>query len=265
MCSSTNWLGAEGLPCPDAAVHQGFRHCPAPSGPAGRGKGRNLGTPALEKTFAKGLTLLETLVAMEEPASVTRLGNMLGLYKSNVHRLLRTLVDSGYVVQIEDGRYMPSLRLTEMGEAVWAAIDLERLAGPALRDLAAGAGQGLILASAERGGLRVRAVAGPDAGLPAPGSALPMQGSARLLADLLRREGLEDRVLVLPHAGAAGGAGQLCLAPVPDLRLPAPLALGLAAPAGRAQAAEACALAERLAQILSGAGPAIPGRTPVSV
>lgn len=220
----------------------------------------------MEKTFAKGLTLLETLVAMEEPASVTRLGNMLGLYKSNVHRLLRTLVDSGYVVQIEDGRYMPSLRLTEMGEAVWAAIDLERLAGPALRDLAAGAGQGLILASAERGGLRVRAAAGsdagPDAGLPAPGSALPMQGSARLLADLLRREGAEDRVLVLPHAG---GAGQLCLAPVPDLRLPAPLALGLAAPAGRAQAAEACALAERLAQILSGAGPAIPGRTPVSV
>lgn len=209
----------------------------------------------MEKTFVKGLMLLETLVAMEEPASVTRLGNMLGLYKSNVHRLLRTLVESGYVMQVDDGRYMPTLRLAEMGETVWRAGDLGRMAGPALDGIAQGVGCPALLLTAEPGRLRVRA-ASPSAPL-APGAVLPMAKPARLMADLAGNEG-RARAHLLPLA--ASGPGCLCLTPLPDLCLPGPLVLGLVAGDKAGAAALAAGIgrsAEQLAGMLTGAGAAL--------
>ncbi len=216
----------------------------------------------MEKTFAKGLTLMETLVAMQEPASVTRLANMLGLYKSNVHRLLRTLLDSGFVVQVEGGRYMPSLRLTEMGEAVWNSFDLSLLIVPALATVTAESGQPALLLSAERGGFRIRGAVG----ITISGS-LPIQGSARILTDLLRQDAAEVRAVILPLERPDAQTKYLCLVPVPDLSLPAPMGLALiAADEGqaRAMAATACDLAGRLSVVFSGSGPFIAGRAPVS-
>jgi IclR family KDG regulon transcriptional repressor len=46
----------------------------------------------LDKTFVKGLVLLEALAKHERGSGVTELANQLMLNKSNVHRLLQALV-----------------------------------------------------------------------------------------------------------------------------------------------------------------------------
>lgn len=203
----------------------------------------------MEKTFAKGLMLLETLVALEEPASVTRLANLLGLYKSNVHRLLQTLVACGYVVQTAEGRYTPSLRLVEMGGTVWRAVDLAALATPTLREIAAMSGHPAWLLVAEHGGLRVRAASGTGTG-----QAIALRGAGRMLGDLALRP-VHQQATVLALDDAEGR--HLCLATLPDFRLPAPAALGLvAADEGTAAglASRCTALALGLAAALSGPG-----------
>jgi hypothetical protein len=220
----------------------------------------------VEKTFAKGLILLETLIAMEEPTSVTRLANALGLYKSNVHRLLRTLMAAGYVVQIDDGRYMPSLRMTEMGQTAWATLDLGRLAAPALTAIAAATGYPALLLLAERSALRLRAVAGGAGGAPLP-DALALPGAARRLAELLHPATGVGGTLVLPLAGDDPAGRHLCMAPVPDLRLPAQLALALIAPdAATASGLDGTLrdLANGLPDRLTGSGLPQPGLMPVS-
>ena len=216
----------------------------------------------MEKTFAKGLVLLETLVAMQEPSSVTRLANMLGLYKSNVHRLLRTLVENGLVVQVADGRYMPSLRLTELGDAVWSSFDLSPLITPTLAALSIECGHPALVVAGERGGLRVLAAAGVEVS-----GSLPMQGSARVLADLLRRDPGEGRAVVVPMDGADAQTWHLCLVPIGELRLPAPLGFALIAAdesSARALCVIACEMADRLGAVLAGNDAFIAGRTPVS-
>lgn len=215
----------------------------------------------MEKTFAKGLTLLETLVAMGEPTSVTRLANALGLYKSNVHRLLRTLVAAGYVTQVEDGRYMPSLRLTEMGETAWATFDIAPLVAPALAAMAAETGFATALAQVERSALRVRAFARATAQDPAAPAAIPLPRAAQRLAEA------DGAAIVVDAPDEDERAGRVFVATLPDLRLPAPLALVLFAPDGSEVGERrdlARGLAERLSDALTGGGAPLSGRIEVS-
>jgi len=91
----------------------------------------------MEKTFVKGLNLLETLVLSDEPRGVTDLGQDLGLTKSNVHRLLQTLVAKGYVAQ-EPGsdKYGCTLKLWELGSLVADRVELPKISRPYMEGLA---------------------------------------------------------------------------------------------------------------------------------
>lgn len=92
----------------------------------------------MEKTLAKGLRLIETLARLGHPVGVTEAAHALGLQKSNAHRLLRSLAELGYVVQVEEsGRYELTLKLWEMGQRVIARLDIASEATPAMRKLAA--------------------------------------------------------------------------------------------------------------------------------
>jgi len=55
----------------------------------------------MDKTFVKGLRLIEALAASNEPCRVTSLSRDLELTKSNVHRLLMTLAAHGYVRRVD--------------------------------------------------------------------------------------------------------------------------------------------------------------------
>lgn len=69
--------------------------------------GVNRVTQNLNSTFSKGLVLLEAMANSDKSCGVTELARQLSLGKSNVHRLLQTLVHHGYVRQEEDTAATP--------------------------------------------------------------------------------------------------------------------------------------------------------------
>lgn len=90
----------------------------------------------MDKAFLKGLHLLEALVLSDKPRGVTDLARDLGLTKSNVHRLLRTLMQRGLVQQDPStGRYSCTLKLWEWGVLLSERIEIKDLARPHLIDL----------------------------------------------------------------------------------------------------------------------------------
>ena len=88
-------------------------------------------------TFRKGLSLIEALALSERPRGVTELATELGLAKSQVHGLLQTLAERGYVRQDGDsGRYGCTLRLWEYGALVADRLDVRGVAASHLESLA---------------------------------------------------------------------------------------------------------------------------------
>jgi DNA-binding IclR family transcriptional regulator len=88
----------------------------------------------MDKTLAKGLTVLEALVRSEGPCGVSDLAASLGMSKSNAHRLLNTLVDTGFVMSA-NGRYSPTLKVWELGARIIRTYDVRALARPAMTRL----------------------------------------------------------------------------------------------------------------------------------
>lgn len=91
----------------------------------------------MNSTFSKGLALLEVMADSEKSCGVTELAKELELGKSNVHRLLQTLMLHGYVRQEEDtGRYELTSKIWELGAKVFQRLDLRREAMPYMELLA---------------------------------------------------------------------------------------------------------------------------------
>lgn len=90
----------------------------------------------MEKTLAKGLAVLEALLLCAEPAGVSEIAQMLGISKSNAHRLLRTLLELGFV-DSRDGRYWATLKVWELGSQVIKRYDVRDHARPLMIQIAA--------------------------------------------------------------------------------------------------------------------------------
>ncbi|MCC7272897.1 MAG: IclR family transcriptional regulator [Alphaproteobacteria bacterium] len=91
------------------------------------------------KTLLKGLRLIESLVQMNGQCGVSELSRELRLPKSNVHRVLETLVEGGYARNDPaTGRYSLTLRLWELGSCLVSRVELRPVAAPHLRALARG-------------------------------------------------------------------------------------------------------------------------------
>ncbi|ALL68412.1 transcriptional regulator, IclR family [Paraburkholderia caribensis MBA4] len=70
----------------------------------------------MDTTILKGLTVLERLAESDQPRGVTELSRQMNLTKSNVQRVLSTLVELGYAQKDPaTGRYGPTLRMWEFG------------------------------------------------------------------------------------------------------------------------------------------------------
>ncbi|VCU68505.1 Transcriptional regulator KdgR [Pigmentiphaga humi] len=90
----------------------------------------------MEKTLIKGLDVLEALALSEQPRGVTELAGELGLTKSNVHRLLQTLVHRGFARQDSEAeRYSCTLRLWELGAMIAERVELAQVAQSFMREL----------------------------------------------------------------------------------------------------------------------------------
>lgn len=90
----------------------------------------------MDSTVAKGFRVVELLARAGEPLRLSAMAEQLGLQKSNVHRLLATLTDLGYVMrEAGTGRYMLTLRVWELGASVLAMHPAKRAAAPYMQEL----------------------------------------------------------------------------------------------------------------------------------
>ncbi len=89
----------------------------------------------MDTTVVKAFALLEMLAMSEEPLGVTDLAQRLDLGKSNVHRLLQTLLTLKYVRKTDGTSYTATLRMWEFGSSVVSNIALRDVARPYMRQL----------------------------------------------------------------------------------------------------------------------------------
>jgi IclR family KDG regulon transcriptional repressor len=99
-------------------------------------------TDATLSTVRNAARLLKAFLTREESIGVSELSRRLGLGKSNVHRLLSTLVAEGLLEQDpRTGGYRLGLAMFELGEAVKVRLDLHAAAGPVLAHVRAQTGE----------------------------------------------------------------------------------------------------------------------------
>jgi len=89
----------------------------------------------VDSTLVKGLSVLQAAADSSE-CGVSELAERLELHRSEVHRLLGTLVREGYMGRRPNGRYAPTLKVWELGVKVHQRIDLRPSAISAMRRLA---------------------------------------------------------------------------------------------------------------------------------
>ena len=92
----------------------------------------------MEKVLEKTYKIIETLAQRKEPYGVTELSQQLSLVKSNVHRLLTSLIELGIVQQDKNtGKYQLTLKLWQLGNSVLSHLDYRNLASKHLHQLVA--------------------------------------------------------------------------------------------------------------------------------
>lgn len=90
----------------------------------------------MDSTIVKGLRVLETLAASEQPRGISELAREINLNKSNVQRIVGTLGALGYVQKdAATARYMATLRMWEFGSQVLHRNQVRRAAQPYVRAL----------------------------------------------------------------------------------------------------------------------------------
>lgn len=89
----------------------------------------------MDKAVIKAFSLLEILARSDRPLGVTALAETADLGKSNVHRLLQTLVELKYVYPSGRGEYEATLRLWEFGSFAFSRLTIRDVARPLMEAL----------------------------------------------------------------------------------------------------------------------------------
>ena len=105
------------------------------------------------------LHILECLAKESEAVGVTELATAFGTTKSRIFRHLRTLLQQGYIVQDDAGRYKVGTRLVALGNAVMQNFDLFKLSSGVIRTLRDKVTSSVVLSQMDDEGLRVLSVA----------------------------------------------------------------------------------------------------------
>ena len=103
--------------------------------PGGRDNGQ-VDNTTVDTALGKGLRALEVLASAGGPVRLSQLADQLGMQKSSVHRMLRTLVDTGFASQDPvTGLYAATLKVWELGAAVVGALPIKQAATTILQEL----------------------------------------------------------------------------------------------------------------------------------
>lgn len=93
------------------------------------------------KSLQKAMEVLECFI-QKQPLGVTEISEKLGLYKSNVHNILMTFTALGYLTQdVETGKFRLGVSIMSLSRAFREGLDITRIAGPFMREIANEAGE----------------------------------------------------------------------------------------------------------------------------
>lgn len=87
------------------------------------------------QSLAKAFRLLEAIAASEDDLTLSELAVAASLDPGTTHRMLKTLIDLGYVVRSETKRFTLTLKVLDLGFRAIGHRDLRTLARPILRAL----------------------------------------------------------------------------------------------------------------------------------
>ncbi|MGB8673705.1 MAG: IclR family transcriptional regulator, partial [Candidatus Acidiferrales bacterium] len=97
-----------------------------------------LSDPNFISSLSHGLSVLEAVAESREDIPLARLAALVGLKKTSTWRLLRTLVQLGYIRQDpKTKQFRPAPRVLALGYAYLEGLDLKQVAAPFLRELSA--------------------------------------------------------------------------------------------------------------------------------
>lgn len=85
------------------------------------------------QTLDRGVRALETLASAGRPLTIAELGTRLGVHRSIVYRIVRTLEDHQLVTRSDDGRLEPGVGLSVLAHSVKSTLQSAAL--PELSDL----------------------------------------------------------------------------------------------------------------------------------
>jgi IclR family KDG regulon transcriptional repressor len=91
----------------------------------------------MNNTLHKGLRLLEIMARSQRPIGITEMARRTSLGKSDVHRLMQSLVELGFARrESAQGSYAASTKVWELGMAMLANDEVRRAALPQMQHLA---------------------------------------------------------------------------------------------------------------------------------
>ncbi|MBV7507792.1 IclR family transcriptional regulator [Bacillus sp. sid0103] len=94
------------------------------------------------QSVERALKILDLFDEHKSELKITEISEKMGLHKSTVHSLLKTLQEYSYIDQNpEDGKYRLGLKLAERGNLVISNMDIRKTAKKYLLDLSAKTGQ----------------------------------------------------------------------------------------------------------------------------
>lgn len=83
----------------------------------------------LTKSLSRALRILDAIADAEKPLGVTEIARRVGVHKSSVYRLLRTMVEHEYLEQHEPtAEYWLGLRLSRLGQLASSHLQLPKVA-----------------------------------------------------------------------------------------------------------------------------------------
>jgi IclR family acetate operon transcriptional repressor len=120
-------------------------------------QGEPIRNHTIKKEFAytvasvdRAIELLLLLESSARDLGVTELSKLLGVQKSTIHNLLQTLLARDFVRQTESGKFTLGFRLLRLGASAAERLDIRRIAGPVLRELAEVSNEYVLLAVLNR-------------------------------------------------------------------------------------------------------------------
>ena len=87
------------------------------------------------QSLAKAFRLLEAIAASESDMTLSELASAASLDPGTTHRMLKTMVDLGYVARVEGKRFTLTLKVLDLGFRAIGRRDMRTLARPILRSL----------------------------------------------------------------------------------------------------------------------------------